>query len=607
VRCPGCGSKFQLEKFQLEADGSFQALVVPEVPLQRAFAPGEAGGGYNPEFAFADLSCDQGPMRAQKDRPADPGAPSLNAPLLVGVVIAAVLFLGAGVGLAVLCFSMASREAGEKDGLAENDSERNVGPKAIEKPAEPLPLTRDKKEEKQPEAPPSAAVQKPRVEMNPVVKAPDPIPRKKDPEKPKPAEASSPFKPLPREDQEKVNKAIDLGIVYLKACFDDQGSAGRDVVNTIIGPVSIQHLGATALAGLTLLACGVPASDPAVQKVIARVRKDAPAETNTYVISILILFLDQLGDSKDRALVRQLATRLLVGQTVRGGWPYACPNVSATDQEQLLKLLEERAPLNQEEAANSDQLRIRYRGVPVLSYRPGQRVSAGMPLAQTIQFNPGYDDNSTTQFAILALWAAQKAGIPVDKSLAMAEMRFRSLQNADGSWGYNKMYATLWCDSMTCAGLMGLAAGRGTTKLESPQEGREPKALGLGNDPQVKRALAFLGKTVGKPGIKRLAPPTASGRNNRLFGSTAEEDIFFLWSLERMSVIYSLEKIDGKEWYPWAVKLLVDAQRPDGSWIELYGSAPNTCFALLVLKRVNVVKDLTSKLQKLELSTLKKD
>src|SRR5207244_11680050 len=45
-------------------------------------------------------------------------------------------------------------------------------------------------------------------------------------------------------------------------------------------------------------------------------------------------------------------------------------------------------------------------------------------------------DNSNTQFAVLALWAARRHGIPVEKALARAEARFRNSQNADGGWGY---------------------------------------------------------------------------------------------------------------------------------------------------------------------------
>jgi hypothetical protein len=615
VKCPGCGSKFELD-----ANGSIRPIAMvrpprpsPATPVpQPAFADLErTAPAMTPmEIAPAPAAAAMTPMEIA---PAPPATAALNVPLLLGVIAGSLLLLGTGITLAVIMFSGGSAERRDRDALVENDDDDVPPPSPgrrntnVARPSlDTATPSQDKDDTSKPDPVVPIRPRPPVVVANPIVKPPEPRPPMKEPEKPQPA-APSPFKPLPAEDQKKVNAAIDKGIAFLKDCLDDRGRGGRDVVNTAIGPVSIQHLGATALAGLTLLACGVPADDPAVQKVIARVRKEGPVETNTYVLSLLILFLDQLDDGKDRPLIQKLAIRLVAGQTIRGGWPYACPNVSQADQERLLKLLEDKAPLNRADWTDRNRLRTRYRGIPVLTYKIGQKVSPAFPIDQVFNWNPAYDDNSTTQFAVLALWAAQKSGIPVDKSLGMAEMRFRGLQNADGSWGYNKALTNLWCDSMTCAALMGLAAGRGVSKLESPVEGKEPKARGLASDPQVLRGLAFLGKTVGKPGFKRFAEPTASGRNNRLFGSTAEEDIFLLWSLERMSVIYSLEKIDGKEWYPWAAKLLVDAQKRDGSWIELYGSAPNTCFALLVLKRVNVVKDLTSKLQKLELSTLKKE
>jgi hypothetical protein len=602
VKCPGCGSKFELNP-----DGSVQPIALA-TPPGKAVAVPPATDPCATEPNSLDFGREPASLTHVDIAPEAAATGSVNVPMLVGMLAGGVVVLCAGIVLAVVLISSGNGDKGEKDTLVEKDKEKGLSgknaktsPEAPRHKEEPRPVSNDKAEEKKPEVRAPAVVKKPMIEINPIVRADEPMPPKNE-EGPKPA-VPSPFKPLPAEDQKKVHEAIDKGIVFLKACLDDKGTAGRDKVFTAIGPVSIEHLGATALAGLTLLACGVPAEDPAVKKVIARVRNEGPREASTYVLSLLILFLDQLGDSRDRDLIQSLAVRLIAGQTIRGGWPYACPQVSSADQKKLLKLLDDKVALNRAESVESNRLRDRYRGVAVLSYKVGDPVSTTMPISQVFDFNPGYDDNSTTQFAILALWAAQKTGVPVDKSLAMADMRFRALQNGDGSWGYNKMHANLWCDSMTCAALMGLAAGRGVAKLET--DGQDPKARALSNDPQVKRGLAFLGRAVGKPGIKRSAPPTAAGRNNRLFGSTAEEDIFFLWSMERMSVIYSLEKIDGKEWYPWAAKLLVDAQRTDGSWIELYGSAPNTCFALLVLKRVNVVKDLTSRLQKLELTTIK--
>ena len=43
-------------------------------------------------------------------------------------------------------------------------------------------------------------------------------------------------------------------------------------------------------------------------------------------------------------------------------------------------------------------------------------------------------------------------------------------------------------------------------------------------------------------------------------------------------------------------------QLPDGSWGERFPGVPDTCFALLFLRRANVVKDLSDKLQRLTAS-----
>jgi len=76
--------------------------------------------------------------------------------------------------------------------------------------------------------------------------------------------------------------------------------------------------------------------------------------------------------------------------------------------------------------------------------------------------------------------------------------------------------------------------------------------------------------------------------------------LYYLWSLERVGVLYKLHAMDGKDWYAWGEKMLLDNQEPNGSWqVGGYpGSSPtiDTCFALLFLKRVNLTSDLTDKL-----------
>jgi hypothetical protein len=170
----------------------------------------------------------------------------------------------------------------------------------------------------------------------------------------------------------------------------------------------------------------------------------------------------------------------------------------------------------------------------------------------------------------------------------MVDDRFRASQNDDGSWGYHGKDKNR-TDSMTCAGLLGLAVGRG-----SQRKGKAP-AL----DPAIDSGLRHLGQRIGVLVPKKAIEAGVGrgvGRRGQLVGANAWGDLYFLWSLERVGMIYGLKTIGGKEWYPWGVPVIVAHQNPDGSWAEAFPGPPDTCFALLFLKRVNVAKDLTKKL-----------
>ncbi len=79
-----------------------------------------------------------------------------------------------------------------------------------------------------------------------------------------------------------------------------------------------------------------------------------------------------------------------------------------------------------------------------------------------------------------------------------------------------------------------------------------------------------------------------------------QRDLYFLWSVERVGVLYDLPTIGRKDWYRWGAEMLVANQKPQGNWAD--GGYPgtnlviDTCLALLFLKRGNLVADLTTKL-----------
>src|SRR5262249_50428471 len=145
-----------------------------------------------------------------------------------------------------------------------------------------------------------------------------------------------------------------------------------------------------------------------------------------YQVAVAILFLDRLGDKQDKQLIQRLALRLVASQKRDGGWLYDSPPLSDEEHQQLYGVLQELQAKDPHQvsggAAGQAQLLKRVQDLPVL--KPNQNV----PWA--------FSDNSNTQFACLALWAARKHDVPLDRTLGFMSKHFRGTQKPDGSWFY---------------------------------------------------------------------------------------------------------------------------------------------------------------------------
>jgi hypothetical protein len=445
---------------------------------------------------------------------------------------------------------------------------------------------------------------------------------------------SSPPPPPPpvlSEKDKKINAAIDNGVAFLLQGLDESGRFAG------VADPNGTTTGAAALTGLTLLSCGVAADHPKVLGLIRRIRSEAPGLQRAYDVAVCIWFLDKLEQAGDRELIRKLALRLVANQDGTGCWDYQC-NILLTDpqEDELERLLVELpdpvmpAPAKPKPAPKTpaggklpQPMPMNLKHLPVFEYKPGQRLR-----------KDGRQDNSLTQFAVLALWAAKKHDVPTQRSLAFAEAHFRQSQNPDGTWPYVGTHAKAYCnDSMTCAGLLGLAVGRGLDKstTAAPRD--------LGKDPHVEKALVYLGKRVGLAELGLSAAEvqklrdelqifTVKARSNTKAERDAAQkrvkelddlittntsfdargktihaaswgDYYFLWSLERTAVVYDLATIGGKDWYEWGADIIVKNQSSDGCWRDSFPGLIDTCFALLFLKRANVVQDLTTALRDL--------
>jgi hypothetical protein len=372
-----------------------------------------------------------------------------------------------------------------------------------------------------------------------------------------------PLVTLPPEQQKEINEAVNRAVRFLRARQLESGSWTN-------GPWPVGYAG---LPGLTLLEAGVPANDPNVQKAAKFVREQGrktgfEAVKKTYDLALAILFLDRLGDPKDRELIRTLALRLVAGQGQAGGWSYDCPELSTAEESQLYEVLQGSVYAAKDDTKLPDKLRR----LPVLN-----------DFSETKDTTPGgaKADNSNTQFATLAVWVARRHEVPLDRTIDFLLRRFRSHEK-NGQWDYtyladrNRVMFVSKEPTMTAAGLLGLAVGIGGAK-----------AGGKGDqEPGVERGFDVLGNTIGEqPGNGRVT------------------NLYYLWSVERVAVLYQRKKIKDKDWYGWGAGMLLPAQKEDGSWStnSYHGSTPvlDTCFATLFLRQANLAKDLTSKLQRL--------
>lgn len=511
--------------------------------------------------------------------------------------------------------------------------------------------------------------------------------------------ASAQHKPLDAREQQLVNAAIDAGVGFLKRSQNLEGGWPRKDNSHVAGY--------TALPALTLLECGVPADDPAVKKAALVIRKMGPRLDATYEIALAILFLDRLGDRRDRALIQQLAARLIAGQTITGGWGYKCPLITRAEQTTLLTALRKldpevpaliaRRPVDRPLQGIAQRPADRpmqgigpgmvggLGGFPAWagsrgldqgvtkgesptgsqgstrgeSASPGERGStiglpdqqpddrpaeerSLMPLrlagrrwngcihevegtdrpprpdrpdrpdkpvvrpkvidvvparmrnlpvfveGQVVLADPekraaepvlATTDNSNTQFAILALWAASRHDVPMTRTMRLVVRRFQTSQNADGGWGYHYRFGGGAPEgpAMTCVGLLGLAVGHALME--------QPAALDK-VDPAILKGFVALTKHVGVAVEGGQVPKMAN--------------LYLLWSIERVAVLYDLPTIGDKDWYRWAAQVLVTHQQEGGCWTDggYHGAHPvlDTSLALLVLKRANLARDLADRL-----------
>ena len=212
--------------------------------------------------------------------------------------------------------------------------------------------------------------------------------------------------------------------------------------------------GVTSLCTMALLNSGVPVSDDSVQRALSYLRKLRPEKINmTYSVALQTMVFCQAEPKRDLAAIGRnvdwLENAQIAEGPTRGSWAY-----------------------------------------------PGDYGARG--------------DNSNTQFAMLALYEAERVGRSAESRLwRLAKAYWEGCQNADGSWGYRRgMPGT---GSMTCAGISSLVmASDMVRQADAVVAGEQIQCCqrAEADNDRLRRAMEWLGTNFAvtrNPGASRQA------------------------------------------------------------------------------------------------------
>ncbi len=188
-------------------------------------------------------------------------------------------------------------------------------------------------------------------------------------------------------------------------------------------------------------------------------------------------------------------------------------------------------------------------------------------------------DFSNTQFAILALWEAAKAGVEIPDAVWLRTLEFyKANQQQDGSWNYGPGTEAdgNGYGSMTAAGLATIYICTDMLNLASGCPCAQGKSGGTGHadvDRRIDLALTWLDSH-----FDASTNPAAPG-------NMVGWRMYWLYAVERVGIATGYKYFGTHNWYKEGAATVIAAQNADGSWpLEAEGGSDvTTCFAILFL------------------------
>lgn len=223
------------------------------------------------------------------------------------------------------------------------------------------------------------------------------------------------------------------------------------------------------------------------------------------------------------------------------------------------------------------------------------------------KIEPDCGDTSITQYAIMGLWAASRAGIeiPIEVWEKAAKWHIER-QQSDGGFAYHPFMSTLEREiefhvstgTMTAAGTSSLLIIR---RMLFDEAALAPEIRPVDS----KRRFGVLEKFVDErpggtkksvKGVPTLRPASIDkslkesfhwmsvhwGEKNQ---NHEKHFAYHLYTIERVTALMDIEKINGHDWFDEGAEELLTRQAVDGSWTDIGQAQASTAMALMFLSK----------------------
>jgi hypothetical protein len=288
----------------------------------------------------------------------------------------------------------------------------------------------------------------------------------------------------------------------------------------------------------TLLHAGCSRDHPRF-KALLKTILETPLE-RTYCVALQAMILQKMDARKYHARIVQCCQFLVDNQCKNGQWSYGKPDASKG------------GPPTDTAGADDAPKGSSTRALPKVWVKPRRT-------------GPPVGDNSNSQYAALGLRACMESGVmPPGATLLKAATWWKKDQNKDGGWGYRTQQNPHSFGGMTAGAVASLIIHLHYLRRNWKQD---PSVIG---------------------GIRWMAANFTVTKNPK---ANPFMHYYYLYAMERVGMLASLEKIGAHAWYKEGAELLLGKQHPDGAWayegkaFTKYQKLWDTCFAILFLRR----------------------